>query len=138
MKVRITEGSGWYAGKVGDVFDVYEDDDVLLLEDDRSEYAQRYIDRDHCEMVSESESKTKQGDAVEHPSHYTQGKFEVIEVIEQVTSGYKDGFVAHCVGTATKYQHRAPFKNNLLEDLKKSRAYLNFAIDYLGAKEDGE
>lgn len=81
---------------------------------------------------------TKQ-DAVNSPHHYTRGKFEVIEVIEQVTSGYKDGFVAHCVGTATKYQHRAPFKHaSPLEDLKKSRAYLNFAIDYLEAKGDVE
>ena len=70
-------------------------------------------------------------DSVEHPSHYTQGGVEVIEIIAQTVSGYDDGFTAHCVGTATKYLNRAPFKHETpLEDLKKAAKYLEFAIEH--------
>lgn len=79
-------------------------------------------------------SDIKTDNAVEHPSHYTNGRFETIEMIEEVTKGYSDGFVAHCVGTSVKYNSRAPFKGNLTEDLKKSRAYLTFAIDHIEGK----
>jgi len=71
-------------------------------------------------------------DAVNHPNHYTQGKFETIEVIEHIVTGYEDPFVSHCVGTATKYLDRAPYKHaDPLEDLRKARAYLDFAIEKL-------
>lgn len=70
-------------------------------------------------------------DSVEHPSHYTQGGVEVIEIIAQTVSGYDDGFTAHCVGTATKYLNRAPFKHETpLEDLRKAAKYLEFAIEH--------
>ena len=72
-------------------------------------------------------------DAVNHPNHYTQGKFETIEVIEHIVAGYDDPFVSHCVGTATKYLDRAPYKHaDPLEDLRKARAYIDFAIEKLG------
>ena len=77
----------------------------------------------------------KAQDAVNQPSHYTQGKFETIEVIEEITSGYNDGYVAYCVGNALKYEARAPFKHDTpLEDLRKAARYLAYAIDYLDAK----
>lgn len=70
-------------------------------------------------------------DSVEHPSHYTQGSVEVIDIIAQTVSGYDDGFTAHCVGTATKYLNRAPHKHETpLEDLKKAAKYLEFAIKH--------
>lgn len=87
---------------------------------------------------------TKDGavsDAVSHPSHYTAGEIEVIDIIAQTVSGYDDPFVAHCVGTATKYLNRAPYKHDdPTEDLKKAKAYLEFAIKHLEekAEEDGE
>ncbi|GGP13524.1 DUF3310 domain-containing protein [Oceanobacillus neutriphilus] len=71
-------------------------------------------------------------DAVSHPSHYTAGEIEVIDIIAQTVSGYDDPFVAHCVGTATKYLNRAPYKHDTpTEDLKKAKAYLEFAINHL-------
>lgn len=75
-------------------------------------------------------------DVVNHPSHYTQGKFEVIEVIEEITGGYSDGYVAYCVGNTIKYLARAPYKHDTpLEDLKKAQKYLEFAIKRLNEKE---
>ncbi|WP_422404517.1 DUF3310 domain-containing protein [Mammaliicoccus sp. JADD-157] len=74
-------------------------------------------------------------DIVNNPSHYNSGNIETIDLIKEVVSGYDDSFVAHCVGTATKYISRAPFKHDdHTIDLKKAVAYLNFAIDHL---EDG-
>ena len=71
-------------------------------------------------------------DAVNHPSHYAKGRFETIEMIEEITKGYDNGFVAHCVGTAVKYESRAPFKHGSpLTDLRKARKYLDFAIEHL-------
>lgn len=76
-------------------------------------------------------------DVVNHPSHYGNGRFETIEMIEEITKGYDDGFVAHCVGTAVKYESRAPFKHDTpLEDLRKARKYLEFAIEHLERMED--
>ena len=76
-------------------------------------------------------------DAVNHPSHYGKGRFETIEMIEEITKGYDNGFVAHCVGTAVKYESRAPFKHDTpLEDLRKARKYLEFAIEHLERMED--
>lgn len=73
--------------------------------------------------------KRTPADAVNSPSHYTQGGIEVIDIIAQTVSGYDDGFTAHCVGTATKYLNRAPHKHETpLEDLEKAAKYLEFAI----------
>lgn len=91
-----------------------------------------------AECAETPNQETKQVDAVEQdyvnsPSHYTQGKFEVIEVIEQVTSGYKDGFVSYNVGNVLKYISRAPYKHDDggITDLKKAAKYLEFAINHL-------
>lgn len=74
-------------------------------------------------------------DAVNSPNHYTQGKFETIEIIEEITKGYSDGYVAYCVGNALKYLARAPFKHGEpSEDLSKAAKYLAFASEYLDAK----
>ena len=70
-------------------------------------------------------------DMVEHPSHYTSGKFEVIEIINEVTKGYDDSFVGYCIGNTQKYIARAPHKGKLVEDLRKAAKYLEFAIEHL-------
>lgn len=74
----------------------------------------------------------KQGepqDAVNSPNHYTQGRFETIEVIEEITQGYSDGYVAYCVGNALKYLARAPFKHGEpTEDISKAAKYIEFAL----------
>lgn len=70
-------------------------------------------------------------DTVNHPNHYTTGKFEVIEMIEEVTKGYEDPFVGYTIGNVQKYIARAPHKGKLIEDLEKARKYLDFALDYL-------
>ena len=88
-------------------------------------------------VVTYVEDKAEK-DAINSPEHYTAGKIEVIDIIEQTVAGYDDPFVAHCVGTATKYLNRAPYKHvEPTEDLRKAREYLTFAIEHLTKEAEG-
>ena len=62
-------------------------------------------------------------DPVNHPGHYTFGKHEVIDVLE-------DWFPADpLLWQVGKYIARAGHKGTMLEDLKKSAWYLNRRIE---------
>jgi hypothetical protein len=63
------------------------------------------------------------GDPVNHPGHYTFGKYEVIDVLE-------DWFPADpLLWQVGKYIARAGRKGNTLEDLKKAAWYLKRRIE---------
>ena len=66
--------------------------------------------------------KLKVHDAVNHPSHYTRGKIEVIDFIE-------DKQLPYHLGNVVKYVARAGYKGDKLEDLKKARWYLDRYIN---------
>lgn len=63
--------------------------------------------------------------AVNHPSHYTSGKFEVIDIIEDQLG--LEGLRGFCLGNTIKYICRAGKKNpsKLIEDLEKAEWYLH-------------
>jgi len=67
-------------------------------------------------------------DPVNKPSHYVLGDIEVKDIIAIVADKYHKGSVAHNVASALEYQMRAPGKNGL-EDIKKARKCLDFAIE---------
>lgn len=69
-----------------------------------------------------------QHDPVNKPSHYMLGGIEVKDIIAIVADKYHKGSVAHNVASALEYQMRAPGKNGL-EDIKKARKCLDFAIE---------
>jgi hypothetical protein len=60
-------------------------------------------------------------DTVNHPPHYTAGKIEVIDFIE-------DQKLSYHLGNVVKYVCRADHKGSRLEDLKKAAWYLNREI----------
>lgn len=64
-------------------------------------------------------------DNVNHPSHYTTGRFETIEVIEDIIQHYADPVEAFLTGMVVKYVSRAPLKGKQQEDLEKAQWYLN-------------
>jgi hypothetical protein len=66
-------------------------------------------------------------DAVNHPAHYTQGKIEVIDALEDWKLGFHEGNVV-------KYVARAKHKGRELEDLKKARWYLDRRIQQMEVK----
>lgn len=59
---------------------------------------------------------------VNHPSHYNQGKIEVIDAIE-------DWALNFCEGNVVKYVARHRHKSEPLEDLKKAKWYLERLIE---------
>ena len=63
---------------------------------------------------------------INHPKHYNMGKYEAIEVIEDWKLGFN-------LGNVIKYISRAGHKckENILEDLKKARWYLDREIQRL-------
>ena len=86
---------------------------------------------DDIDTPTQSESV----DNVNSPQHYRHGRFETIELIEDITKKYDDGFVAYCVGNAVKYVDRAPFKHGSpSEDLRKAAWYLTRAAEHTDAQ----
>ena len=77
-------------------------------------------------VAQEPEVKTielpKKEDVINHPSHYTRGKIEVIDFIE-------DQQLPYHLGNVIKYIARAGYKCDKLEDLKKARWYLDRYIN---------
>jgi hypothetical protein len=69
---------------------------------------------------------TPSGDAINHPSHYNQGKIEVIEFIEDKNLGFH-------LGNAVKYISRAGKKDPAkeIEDLKKAVWYVERQIELI-------
>lgn len=61
-------------------------------------------------------------DAVNHPRHYTMGKIEVIDFIEDQNLGFHEGNVV-------KYVARAKHKGTELQDLEKAAWYLRRLIE---------
>jgi hypothetical protein len=140
MKIRITKGEHWSEGLEGEEFETYG-----MTEDEEGNYyyvdpigntRRRMVDVSKCEVVSDTETPNM----VESPPHYQNARFETIEIIEEITAGYSDGFVAYSVGNALKYLARAPFKHgdSGLEDCKKAAKYLEFAIKRIEAKESAK
>lgn len=61
-------------------------------------------------------------DMVDHPSHYNQGKIEVIDAIEDWGLGFH-------LGSAIKYIARSKHKGKEKEDLQKAMWYIQRFID---------
>ena len=70
-------------------------------------------------------------DPVNHPAHYTKGSQEAIVTIEEAIADSVDSKSAFLHGQVLKYQLRVWLKDNPLEDLKKSKWYLERLIEHL-------
>ncbi len=67
-------------------------------------------------------------DVVNNPSHYTSGKYETINIIEDATSDL-EGIKAFACGNALKYIIRHNKKGKPKEDIEKAIFYLNKLIE---------
>ena len=72
-------------------------------------------------------------DRVNHPSHYTAGKQEAIDVIEDTVEHAPSHVTAVLHSQVLKYLLRLWLKDNPLEDAKKARWYLDRLISKLEA-----
>lgn len=75
---------------------------------------------------ADPEKEEDKDDPVNHPSHYTDGKIEVIDYIEDKGLGF-------CLGNAVKYISRAGKKdqNKEVEDLQKAIWYISRKIEQI-------
>ena len=71
------------------------------------------------------------GDPVDHPEHYTAGKVEVIDILEQAVQDAPDPISGGLLWQTLKYLLRLWYKGNMLQDAKKARWYLNRLIERL-------
>jgi hypothetical protein len=70
-------------------------------------------------------------DAVKHPSHYAEGrKYEPKDVI-------RDWGLNFNLGNTVKYIARAGKKDDIVQDLKKAKQYLEFEIEAIEAERKG-
>ena len=80
---------------------------------------------------ADQENEENKNDPVNHPSHYTDGKIEVIDYI-------KDQGLGFCLGNSVKYISRSGKKDpeKEIEDLRKAAWYINRRIEELLEKEN--
>ena len=72
-----------------------------------------------------------QYDMVNSPAHYTQGRVEAIEVIEDSISSAPTPMLGFLQGQVLKYMLRLWHKKDSKEDAEKAKWYLNKLIDSL-------
>tara|TARA_R110002020_G_scaffold274675_3_gene489849 strand:+ start:4844 stop:5188 length:345 start_codon:yes stop_codon:yes gene_type:complete len=76
-------------------------------------------------------SITFEEDLVNSPSHYTKGRAEAIEVIEDAVSEAPGAYTGFLQGQVLKYMLRLWHKIDAKQDAQKARWYLNKLIDSL-------
>lgn len=94
----------------------------------------RRIENNECTYTVYINNNDENGDVVNHPKHYTSGKYEVIKVIEDKMTASQ--FIGFLIGNILKYIMRAPLKGNALQDYKKAKWYLDYLIEYLEGDND--
>lgn len=81
-------------------------------------------------------SASKSNDLVNSPAHYTQGRFEAIDVIEDVIRDAPDPITGMLLGNTLKYLLRVWHKHpDPSQDLGKAQWYLNRVISHVKAKQ---
>ena len=74
-------------------------------------------------------------DNVNHPAHYETGKYECIEVMQEVFG--IEAVQNFCLLNAFKYLYRTTRKNGV-EDIKKAMWYLNKYVNLNDQDDDGD
>ncbi|WP_291810939.1 DUF3310 domain-containing protein [Limnobacter sp.] len=73
-------------------------------------------------------------DLVNSPAHYTQGRYEAIDVIEDAISCAPDAVVGNCQGHVLRYVLRLWDKGDPVLNAKKARWYLDRLISHQESK----
>lgn len=81
----------------------------------------------YCEYCKDALLEKQKQETVNHPSHYTHGEYEVIDVIEDWDLNFR-------LANAIKYIARCDHKGKKVEDLQKAIFYIQREIDK--SKED--
>lgn len=80
----------------------------------------------------DNRNKYGEEDMVNSPAHYTRGKQEAIEIIEEAIQDAPDIKAGMLQAQTLKYLLRLWLKGNSVQDSEKARWYLNRLIEHLG------
>ena len=91
----------------------------------------QFNDNEYEKLVALDDKGEKVKDMVNHPDHYTSGRVEAIEVIEDAICHAPTSISGFYQAQVLKYMLRMWHKKNSKEDAQKARWYLNKLIDSL-------
>jgi hypothetical protein len=96
---------------------------------DTCKHDNTYFDCSQRNDFDEWEKAEETEDLVNHPKHYTQGKYEVIDIIMEAVKDLPPE-QAVCVGHIIRYIMRYKYKNGL-QDVKKCKWYTDKLINLM-------
>lgn len=85
----------------------------------------------NCQVSERVGGDSRPADVVNHPPHYTYGKFECIDVLVDLEKSGSDFRVLNAIKYLWRWKHKA----KPLEDLRKARWYLDHLIAELEPSE---
>ena len=108
-------------------------DDILKFNDqeDKFEENTKLVYKFSADYFKDKREKESKNDGVNHPSHYTSGNVEVIDIIEDAVKDAPDTIVSGLQWQVLKYMLRMWLKDNPKKDAQKAQWYLNRLIDKL-------
>ncbi len=108
-------------------------DDILKFnaQEDRFRENTKLVYKFSADYFKDKREKESKNDGVNHPSHYTSGNVEVIDIIEDAVKDAPDTIVSGLQWQVLKYMLRMWLKDNPKKDAQKAQWYLNRLIDKL-------
>ena len=107
--------------------------DILKFKDQEDRFREntKLACKFSADYFKDKREKESKNDGVNHPSHYTSGKVEVIDIIEDAVKDAPDTIVSGLQWQVLKYMLRMWLKDNPKKDAQKAQWYLNRLIDKL-------
>ena len=108
-------------------------DDILKFNDQEDRFREntKLVYKFSADYFKDKREKESKNNGVNHPSHYTSGKVEVIDIIEDAVKDAPDTIVSGLQWQVLKYILRMWLKDNPKKDAQKAQWYLNRLIDKL-------
>lgn len=108
-------------------------DDILKFNDQEDKFQEntKLVYKFSADYFKDKKEKESKNDGVNHPSHYTSGNVEVIDIIEDAVKDAPDTIVSGLQWQVLKYMLRMWLKDNPKKDAQKAQWYLNRLIDKL-------
>ena len=108
-------------------------DDILKFNDQEDRFREntKLVYKFSADYFKDKKEKESKNDGVNHPSHYTSGNVEVIDIIEDAVKDAPDTIVSGLQWQVLKYMLRLWLKDNPKKDAQKAQWYLNRLIDKL-------
>ena len=107
--------------------------DILKFKDQEDRFREntKLVYKFSADYFKDKREKESKNNGVNHPSHYTSGNVEVIDIIEDAVKDAPDTIVSGLQWQVLKYMLRMWLKDNPKKDAQKAQWYLNRLIDKL-------